>query len=192
MSWKALLFTLSWLLVTYLGAFQLLLYNENFGNWMLEKYSEKPAEAKANFHQLLGFFQSAGYANFPEFTGDENRHMNDVRGVINSMSYALILGIIGVAVLWDRKLLKKTAGIGVIVPLLFLLIPFDALFDLFHNIFFPQGNWMFPAGSTITAYYTESFFAVYALWIVGTGWVVNLLVYVYHKIHPGKTRLPVQ
>lgn len=178
---KQVLFIASWILVTYLAPFALLLYNEQLGNWLLDKYSEKPAEARENFHNLLSFFRTNEPAEFPEFNENENSHMEDVRAVISILSYVLLLGIIGMALLWNSRFLRKAPLIAVILPLPFIIIPFDFVFDWFHKVFFPQGNWMFPAGSTITSFYTESFFLAYALWIIGTGWVLNLLIFAYQN-----------
>ena len=53
----------------------------------------------------------------------------------------------------------------------FAFIDFNAFFSAFHGIFFPQGNWTFPAKSLLITMYPETF------WVgMGIIWVASSLV----------------
>jgi len=58
--------------------------------------------------------------------------------------------------------LLRTSGAIVLAACVLLalstLFSFDAFWTWFHIILFPQGNWMFPAGSTLITLFPEAFF----------------------------------
>jgi uncharacterized membrane protein len=56
-------------------------------------------------------------------------------------------------------LISSTALICLFVLLYFLGNNFWALFEKFHYVFFPQGNWAFPEGSLIITIFPFGFFS---------------------------------
>jgi integral membrane protein (TIGR01906 family) len=114
-----------------------------------------------------------------DFTALEASHMRDVRFIFGffyfvSLLFFLLLVSYLIFVLRlknikRRKLLleeffsslMKGAVMSLIV-LLFLIIfsfvNFSSSFDVFHQIFFPQGNWSFPADSLLITLFPLSFF----------------------------------
>jgi uncharacterized membrane protein len=55
-------------------------------------------------------------------------------------------------------------------------VAFDPLFELFHRVFFPGGNWEFPADSNMIRLYPYAFWqltaaALGALCVIGGGLV---------------------
>ncbi len=104
------------------------------------------------------------------YTYSEVSHLQDVRTVMHGATvvfYFLIL-ISTLIITYSRnnkELLHKFfkyGGLAAIVSLSFILflfvINFNFLFILFHKIFFPQGNWIFPSNSLLIQTFPLSFF----------------------------------
>ncbi|TMG56296.1 MAG: DUF1461 domain-containing protein [Chloroflexi bacterium] len=107
------------------------------------------------------------YGTGPIFTSDEYAHMADVRSVFRGAETVavLALGIVAFRLTRARGQRRATmlvrdaslaaAGIVLIVGIAAALA-FDPLFLLFHEIFFPQGNFLFdPATSNLLRLYPE-------------------------------------
>lgn len=132
--------------------------------------------------QLMQYF--FGKAEVPAvFSPDEREHLADVKQLISYAYYVLEILIIIVAYCmlenW-RKIIKWGSALLVLLLLLAFLMPFDNFFTHFHEIFFPQGNWMFAADSTMIMFYPTAFFmnygiaiAVHALIVAGTFIIVS-------------------
>jgi integral membrane protein (TIGR01906 family) len=103
----------------------------------------------------------------PLFAADERAHMADVRAVFGATKVAFVAGVILVLAIlrWtDRtaraRLLRNAAvaaGVGVSVIAVAAAISFDQLFLLFHEIFFPQGNFLFSPGSNLLILYPDPY-----------------------------------
>lgn len=103
----------------------------------------------------------------PLFAADERAHMADVRAVFGATKIAFAAGLVLVlAVLrWtDRaaraRLLRDAAlaaGIGVTVIAVAAAVSFDQLFLLFHEVFFPQGNFLFAPDSNLLILYPDPY-----------------------------------
>ena len=111
--------------------------------------------------------QPAGPVEF--FTRRERAHMADVRNVFIAAQLAAVL--VAVAALWlaargwRRGALARliragavSALVAVAVVAVLAAVAFDAAFLLFHQVFFPQGNFLFEPGSNLLALYPESYF----------------------------------
>ncbi|MHB1376623.1 MAG: lipoprotein intramolecular transacylase Lit [Candidatus Humimicrobiaceae bacterium] len=112
--------------------------------------------------------------NLPYFTQNEISHLEDVRILFNKifLAYYICLGltVVSIASLIEKNKKKflKSISILLIIPsaiLIFLLLllyllgqNFLPLFDKFHIIFFPQGNFAFPADSTLITLLPLGFF----------------------------------
>jgi integral membrane protein (TIGR01906 family) len=103
----------------------------------------------------------------PLFTPDEYAHMADVRGVFRGAEVAAVLALFVSAFRIQRARLRGgasrlaragalvAAGIVVVIGVA-VAVAFDPLFLLFHEIFFPQGNFLFdPATSNLLRLYPE-------------------------------------
>lgn len=102
------------------------------------------------------------------YTPDEAAHMRDVRVVLLGF-LALALASLGFVVAMVARAPRDAVrwraisrgGEGLVVGLIavgtFALVAFDAAFTLFHEIFFPGGNWAFPAQSNLIRLYPEPF-----------------------------------
>jgi hypothetical protein len=101
------------------------------------------------------------------FTADETAHMADVRAVFRGAEYAAALALFvaifrlqrarvrGDALRLVRAGALVAAGIVTVIGVAAALA-FDPLFLLFHDVFFPQGNFLFdPATSNLIRLYPE-------------------------------------
>lgn len=104
------------------------------------------------------------------FTTAEYAHMADVRNVFVGARVAAV----GAAVLAAAPILRAArrdraaavvlvrdaaiaAGIGTAVIAIAAALAFDPLFLLFHEVFFPQGNFLFPPDSNLIAMYPDPY-----------------------------------
>jgi hypothetical protein len=100
------------------------------------------------------------------FTSDERSHMADVRSVFRGAELMAVLAVGVMAFRLRRadadgralRLVRDgslfatglVAAVGVLA-----VVAFDQLFLLFHEIFFPQGNFLFPPDSNLIRLYPE-------------------------------------
>ncbi|MDL2334630.1 MAG: DUF1461 domain-containing protein [Chloroflexota bacterium] len=119
------------------------------------------------------------------YTADEAAHLRDARlllwlGITLAVASAVLIGAALVhrpkdARRW-RAVARGGAGlaIGAVVVVVVGYFAFDALFTLFHEVFFPQGNWEFPPDSNMIRLYPYAFWqltaaALGALCVIGGG-----------------------
>lgn len=99
----------------------------------------------------------------------ELSHMEDVRGVfIAAEATAFITGLIALWLLWRAarrgyaaRLLRDSAlgALAVVVALgAIAAVAFEPAFLLFHQVFFPQGNFLFPPDSSLMRLYPQEYF----------------------------------
>ena len=111
----------------------------------------------------------------PFYDADERSHLGDARlllGVLLVAGGVSLLGLALALVRWrDRRVAVWTvirrAGLAtaaVVVALAFVsLLAFDSLFTLFHQVFFPGGNWSFdPATQRLVQLYPFAFWQIAA------------------------------
>jgi integral membrane protein (TIGR01906 family) len=124
-------------------------------------------------HRLWSTYVTGGIPDPPPpgrfYTADEISHMRDVRGVFDAVKILIPAGLFVMALRMQRarargldallRLIRDGAivaavavvGIGIVATL-----AFDAAFLLFHQIFFPQGNFLFdPATSNLVRLYPD-------------------------------------
>ncbi|MBT3298296.1 DUF1461 domain-containing protein [archaeon] len=109
-----------------------------------------------------------------DITSQELSHLDDVNKVIqwkNYLFYALLLLLTLILTFYKKEkdkinILIKYGTISGLVFSLFLLIVslfnFMKIFEVFHLILFPQGNWQFPLESFLITTFSESFFFLIA------------------------------
>lgn len=104
------------------------------------------------------------------FTADESQHMADVRHVFIGAEIAAVCGlaalmIVGgavarrgsVAVAAIARDASVIAAAAVAVLGIAAAAAFDNLFLAFHELFFPQGNFLFPPDSNLIAMYPDQY-----------------------------------
>ena len=102
----------------------------------------------------------------PLFTPDEYAHMADVRAVFRGAEYAAALALFVLIFRAQRARLRGEAlrlaragaliatGIVAVIGIA-ATVAFDPLFLLFHEVFFPQGNFLFAPDSNLIRLYPE-------------------------------------
>jgi hypothetical protein len=102
----------------------------------------------------------------PLFTPDEYAHMADVRTVFRGAEYAAALALFvlifraqrarrrGEALRLVRAGALIATGIAAVIGFA-AAVAFDPLFLLFHEVFFPQGNFLFAPDSNLIRLYPE-------------------------------------
>ena len=108
---------------------------------------------------LSGDFSFAGPDGQPFYDADERGHLGDARLLLGLFLLAGGIGIVGLGAAlgrWpDRRaqvwtVIRRaglTTAVAVVLIGLISLVAFDSLFTLFHQVFFPGGNWSFDANS---------------------------------------------
>jgi len=127
---------------------------------------------EAIYSQVMGYLEGKG-ALPAEMTAAEKSHMADVRNVVvtgtqSEFALWIVFLIAGAAYYLFARKQRKTfftmmrdaafsVG-GIIILLAIGALFFDQFFVLFHNVLFPQGNWLFPPTSMLISTFPESFF----------------------------------
>ncbi len=106
------------------------------------------------------------------FTKREQAHLKDVKLLIDLicilyyMLSVLLIGLLYYLPVSAILLSLRNAGIAVVVMVALIgavaLINFSAVWNAFHHIFFPQGNWRFPADSLLIQLYPAGYFQAFA------------------------------
>lgn len=104
------------------------------------------------------------------FTPDERAHMADVRQVFVGAQLAALVGLVAAILLLTRAATRSraavlvlardaaiTAGTTTLVVAVAAATAFDPLFLLFHEILFPQGNFLFGPESNLLALYPDQY-----------------------------------
>ena len=103
------------------------------------------------------------------FTQAEYAHMADVRNVFIAAQIAAAVAAVAALWLagraWGRRTVARLVRAGTLAALVLVAaaaaaaaLSFEAAFLLFHQIFFPQGNFLFEPGSNLLALYPQDYF----------------------------------
>lgn len=129
------------------------------------------------------------------YTEDELSHMEDVRVFFVVFLFVIVITalVFGLAIanfLKTRKKINYSKILGlqlIIVPAVFLLLvsiiasfiltDWENTFELFHKIFFPQGNWQFDANSLMLKMLPGGIFLDGAIFII-VCWVLTCLSFI--------------
>ncbi len=158
--------------------------------WETQAWSQKEQEQVMRTTEYLDNRIGADALSF--YTANEASHLRDVRtlfGWLRGIFAVLALVLIGSGIFaWrrrkpgirkkkERRVKKEEAraafrqvlfwggmgGLGLVAILALLSIDFTWFWSgPFHEILFPQGNWMFPASSVLITLFPETFFRQFA------------------------------
>lgn len=116
------------------------------------------------------------------FGEQEDDHLNDVKKIY--WTWLLVMGIAlwvwlfaflysdkRKSVLYGSLLLFVILGIAVVIP-------FATSFTSFHNVFFPQGNWMFPADSLLIKAFPIEFFQAFVTALLIRSFLAGILCFI--------------
>ena len=95
----------------------------------------------------------------------ERSHLHDVK-VLFDAAWILMAGSLAVLAASSRRLragpVAQATGVGLLVFLvavgLIAALDFGRFWAWFHDVLFPEGNWRFPADSTIIRIYPQDYF----------------------------------
>ena len=187
------------LIIIFLSPLAYYLYNFNFYNSLFVKNGVYEVLDKSDVKQLtenvydyfkykrdFETFELKGNIKF--FNETEISHLDDVRILLKKLLTVFYVSIALFAVftvlLIEKKpkkflknislsvLISSAVLICLFVLLYFLGNNFWALFDKFHYIFFPQGNWAFPEGSLIITIFPFGFFYDFFLKLVTVSLII--------------------
>jgi len=199
---KIILFSLLFLIalntvfVVYLANFRYYVFNENYYKKQFEKndvYDNVP-EADKELDSLFMFFNDKKELDNNFFSENERGHLQDVKVLINKiiiifyfLVFLEILFFILLYFLVQNKFLKcvkfvllYSSGFVLLVSILFYIFSnnFQFIFIKFHEIFFPQGNWLFPYNSNLIILFPQQFFYGFFYKIIVNSFIVSLLIFV--------------
>jgi len=126
------------------------------------------------------------------FSSDEISHLNDVRILLSRILLvyyiSTILFIVFLLILIERKYLDFLKSFCIVLMsassfilfflalLYFLGNNFWVLFEKFHIIFFPQGNWTFPEGSLLITIFPSGFFYDFFFKLLLASLIISLVL----------------
>jgi integral membrane protein (TIGR01906 family) len=114
-------------------------------------------------------------ASTPLLTDAERSHMRDVAGLVRMLWIALLVSVglvVGALIVLRREPRRSSGivlwtsgvvGIAAVVVGAFFAVAFDQAFLLFHEFFFPQGNFLFGPDSNLLRLFPEGFWFESAL-----------------------------
>ncbi len=124
-----------------------------------------------------------------DYGSAELSHLRDVQRIMRITNF-MFWGLLGalffiVTYHWNNKnelpRCLKYGGITTIVSIgiitLFLGIAFNSSFVIFHQLFFPQGNWQFAADSLLIQTFPIGFFIKISFFIFGMALAGGLLIF---------------
>lgn len=180
-----------WVLIVILPILVLLSSSTNVA--LDEKFYSKQRFPYPN--ELVDYFSDkTENLNIPDLNQDELSHMSDVKDLIQNLRIAyFILLIIYTVLIISLLLISKNivgilsellykggiiANITFIILILIILLSFTQSFWIFHEIFFPQGNFAFPADSVLKQLFPDSIFVEGFRRIMVSSFVVGLVILV--------------
>lgn len=127
------------------------------------------------------------------FNQNEISHLEDVRSLINRIFIILYIStflflIFSALLLFEKKLPRFFRNIsitalsassfvlGLLLMLYFLGNNFPYLFENFHQVFFPQGNWQFPQGSLIITIFPFGFFYEFFFKLLTGSFIISIVL----------------
>lgn len=123
-------------------------------------------EAKATDKAVTTYLRSGNLEHLQAFTSAEQSHLQDVRRLLIIALSIIIIGSMLLLLFWFKMSYGQQQGV-LLSPLLFLFYfsplflinNFSKSFAVFHQLLFPQGNYIFPFDSLLITTYPEIFFA---------------------------------
>jgi integral membrane protein (TIGR01906 family) len=135
---------------------------------LLDRYSQNPTDAKTALHYYYSYIATPtnDLPQIPGMKDNELQHLRDVRtvwrwGIVGLVGLSVCLGLLIWRAYKERSLrpgLEYGSLIAVALMIALQFVPFDDVWTWFHQLTFPQGNWMFEYNDKIVQLYTAEFF----------------------------------
>jgi len=174
-------------IVVYLLSFGMVMFHYPTYEKLINKYSSDKTTASLQTKNIISYFQ--GKEELRGFTFYEAEHLKDVRFVIWLLIFVMIFGIIALIMINDKQAVVYGGILSLILPLVLVLLPFEFMFNLFHQIFFPQGNWIFDVNSILIQMYPIEFFYSFFKNIILRGFILGLVITITFSIDKIKKKI---
>ncbi len=174
-------------IVVYLLSFGMIVFHYPTYEKLITKYSADKTTASLQTKNIISYFQ--GKEELRGFTKFEADHLKDVRWVVWLLLTILVFSIIALFFIRNEKVLIYGGIVSLILPLILYLIPFTCLFDLFHRVLFPQGNWVFDSNSLLIQMYPLEFFYSFFKNILLRGFILGLVITITFSIDKVKNKI---
>jgi len=123
-------------------------------------------------------------------TAQERSHLLDVHQLLVWASFVVACAVVFTVLLEkevidarvasnSRHIVRALGGVTMVT-----VLAFPVFFELFHQIFFPQGNYSFPADSLIIQCFPPLFWSINVFWLQG-GVMILLWWQAHHADHLG-------
>ncbi|MFH1211541.1 MAG: DUF1461 domain-containing protein [Candidatus Woesearchaeota archaeon] len=135
--------------------------------------------------------EKIGSIQTPLITREEKQHLYDVSVIAEKLRTAVIflaiiillsLSILIKKQLFSEKTIARTILMSGTISLLLIILlaaismaSFQESFESFHRIFFPQGNYSFPADSLLITLFPQEFFRAASMYSAATAALLSLL-----------------
>ena len=148
-----------------------------------------------------GTFAFPGPDDLPFYVPAEVSHLHDARTLLwllvgfgalatLGMGVALVRGAAPIATVRAIGLGGAVTAIGVVLIGVVGLVAFEPLFELFHRIFFPGGNWAFdPRTERLVQLYPYAFWQLIAAALGGAAAVIGVIVWLLARLIAGPRAL---
>ena len=148
----------------------------------------------ANQQNTIDFLQEKAELELP-FTEEEVSHLQDVKKLMKVINYLFYFSLLILTLILTyykknvqqvKKLLRYggiTTIVVVLITIFILWLSFSKLFTLFHHVFFPQGNWIFPTDSLLIQTFPIDFFNSISLRIFGLSLFISLILVFFKNIY---------
>ena len=146
-----------------------------------------------------GGFAFDGPDGQPFYDDDERRHLGDARLLLGIFLLAGGIGIVAIGAAlgaWpDRRpavwAAVRHAGLATAIAVVLLgfvsLVAFDSLFTLFHQVFFPGGNWAFdPSSQRLVQLYPFRFWQIAAAALGSLVFILGLATWLLGRWMSGR------
>ncbi len=181
---RLVLSALVFVIILLAGFFSVLL-DRGFQHSLLDAHGSTQRVPEAFLHSDLLVSYLFGKSELPsQFTASEASHMADVKNLITWAGFALLVSVIffAAAFMYYKKSVRGALLKGSVAVIIFSSVLavasayFSGLFDVFHRVFFPQGNYMFSPSDLLIQLYPESFFFDFFYQCVLRSFLVSVLV----------------
>ncbi len=135
------------------------------------------------------------------YTANELSHLQDVKEVMRTVDYLFYFSLLICTFLITSYQKEKSqivkllcygglsVSLTIVLLLVFTLFLFNFTFTVFHQLFFPQGNWTFPADSLLITIFPLTFFTKITIKIFLLGSFLGILVFASSYIIREKLKL---
>lgn len=127
------------------------------------------------------FFSANNVINFEGLNERERSHLADVRRVLLASFFVFLMVLFlfllsFVFVKYERYVFFYGGLIMIAICILIPIVPFEILFNKFHELFFATDSWIFPYDNLLVSVYTMKFFEAFFTRIVLQALIISFAI----------------